>query len=62
MTDEKSMQNRSNYCKQKSHDNKKTPNDLHNDQAYESNNNIMPYSISLKMINKNAIIFYQNNV
>ena len=43
---------------QKSRDNKKT-NDLYNDQTYESinQNRNVSYSISLQMINKNAIIF-----
>ena len=38
---------------------KKTKN-LYNDQTYESIKNIMPYSISLQVINKNAI--YQRNM
>ena len=46
---------------QKSRDNKKTK-DIYNDQTYESIKTIMSYSISLQMINKNAIIFYQNNL
>ena len=43
---------------QKSRDNKKTK-DLYNDQTYESisQNRNVSYSISLQMINKNAIIF-----
>ena len=35
---------------------------LYNDQTYESIKNIMSYSISLQVINKNAIIFYQKNL
>ena len=36
--------------------------DLYNDQTYESIKTIMSYSISLQMISKNAIIFYQKNI
>ena len=36
--------------------------DLYNDQTYESIKNIMSYSIWQQVINKNAIIFYQNNM
>ena len=41
---------------------KKTTKDPYNDQTYESIKNIMSYSISLQVINKNAIIFYQKNM
>ena len=55
----KGVQNRWSGSVQKSRDNKK---DLYNDQTYESINNVIPYSISLHVINKNAIIFYQKNL
>ena len=39
----------------------KQPKNTYNDYTYESIKNIVSYSISLPVINKNAIIFYQKN-